>query len=68
MIINNEFEIGQIVFLKTDKDQEPRIIISIEVFAAGELLYSLKCGIATSSHYGFEMSNEIDTALKYAGN
>jgi uncharacterized protein YodC (DUF2158 family) len=58
MRIDNVFEIGDIVYLKTDEDQKPRMILSIEVFAQGELLYRLISGTFESHHYDYEMSKE----------
>ena len=58
MQIDNVFEIGDLVFLKHDPDQLIRQIISIEVFAEGELLYKLKCGGFSSYHYDFEITTD----------
>ena len=58
MIIDNIYEIGQVVYLKTDTDQIPRIVISISVYKGGELLYKVASGTSTSEHYEFELSKE----------
>ena len=58
MIIDNIYEIGQVVYLKTDTDQIPRIVISISVYKGGELLYKVASGTQTSEHYEFELSKE----------
>lgn len=60
MIIENEYEISDTVYLKTDEDQKARIIISIKVYKNGEIVYELISGIIQSSHYGFEISSEKD--------
>lgn len=57
MMIDNKYEIGQIVYLKTDDDQRARIITCIRVFQ-NELLYQLSCGSQCSDHYEFEISTE----------
>jgi len=44
MIIDNKFEIGQIVYLKTCKEQTERIITAICVKSFGYILYLLSCG------------------------
>jgi hypothetical protein len=56
MQIDNVFEIGQTVYLKTDEDQKPRMVVSFEVFAVGEILYKLMSGTYQSHHYDFEIS------------
>jgi hypothetical protein len=58
MVINNKYEIKQIVYLITDPDQYPRIITSIKVHDGGELLYETSCGKDSSNHYEFEISTE----------
>ena len=54
-ILDNKFEIGDTVYLKTDPDQLPRIVFSFEV-TANETLYKLACGTGNSVHYEFEIS------------
>lgn len=63
MLINNNFEMGQIVYLKTDTLQLPRIIVAIQVTADGGLLYRLCQGIEVDWHYEVEMSAEKDVIL-----
>lgn len=63
MVINNEFEIGEIVYLKTCLEQVPRIVSSIEIFKGGELVYKLEHGTSSSYHYEFEMSKEKNYLL-----
>ena len=55
MVIDNKYEIGDTVYLVTDKDQEPRLVHGFKVFRS-EILYCLCYGITTSEHYDFEMS------------
>jgi len=54
MIINNKFELEEIVFLITDNDQYQRIITGIQYCKNG-LLYRLACGTTDSWHYEFEL-------------
>lgn len=61
--VNNEFEIEDIVYLRTDVDQLPRIIVSFEVFKNGEILYKLNQRTISSYHYGFELSRTKDVLL-----
>lgn len=59
MVIDNEFEIGEIVYLKTCKEQLPRIVFCIKVYK-GEIVYDVASGTTTSGHYPFELSREVN--------
>jgi hypothetical protein len=59
MLIDNIFEIGDMVYLKTDLEQQPRIVFALEV-RKGDIMYRLVCGTEVSDHYDFELS--IDAA------
>ena len=63
IVVENKFEFGDIVYLKTDKEQNPRIIYSMKVFP-NEILYELACGTTVSSHYEFEISTEINGLMQ----
>lgn len=56
MIVDNKYEIGQTVYLVTDKEQEPRIVHAFKVFRF-EVLYCVCFGTMTSEHYDFEISD-----------
>lgn len=58
MVIENKYEIGDTVYLKTDADQLSRIIVGIKIFKQGEIMYELVSGTIQSSHYDFEISAE----------
>ena len=62
MIIDNKFAITQTVYLKTDKDQLPRLVTGLKVNSNG-LLYSLTAGTQDSDHYDFEISETADVML-----
>jgi hypothetical protein len=66
--IDNKFNIGDIVYLKTDKDQDERIVCAITVYKNGDLVYKLSCGIDDSSHYEFEMTKEKNILKAIASN
>lgn len=66
MIINNKFNIGDIVYITTDVDQKPRMIYGIEVFAGGGLIYKIVNGTEISSHYDIELSDEVNVLVKMA--
>ncbi len=57
MIIDNEYEIGDTVYLVTDKEQDQRLVFAITVYKSGELLYKIVCGTSSSDHYAFELSD-----------
>lgn len=57
--IDNKFDIGQTVYLKTDTDQSQRIISAIKI-TVGHLIYEVCCGTNSSWHYDFEMSEQVD--------
>jgi len=58
MVIENEFEFGQTVYLKTDAEQLPRLVIAIEVTYGNVLIYRLQNCQTNSPHYDFEISAE----------
>lgn len=63
MKIDNKFEFEEEVYLKTDPDQRKRMIISMEVYPQGEMMYRLICNTTTSYHYAFEISRERDILM-----
>jgi hypothetical protein len=59
MEINNEFSIGQMVFLVTDLTQTPHIVIAIEVTGTGkkeEIVYILSLNGNLIRCYGIELT------------
>jgi len=66
MVINNKFNIWQIVYLKTDCDQYPRIVVSLELFDGGAIMYKLGCADEISRHYEFELSKKEDMELSHS--
>lgn len=62
MFIENKFNIGDFVYLKTDVDQKQRVITGINVRATG-ILYDVCQGSTSSWHYDFEMSEEKDVLI-----
>jgi hypothetical protein len=64
IVIDNKFDFRQHVFLKTDPDQLPRIVVSMQVCPNGDILYRLCCGPAESWHYEFEISDGKDVLIK----
>lgn len=60
IVIENKYEIGEIVYLKTDSDQLPRVVIAFKVYSQGEMMYEVVSGTLQSLHYNFELSKEKD--------
>lgn len=58
--------IGDTVYLKTDKEQQPRICTAYCVRATG-VTYNLACGVADTWHYECEVSKERDIVLATTG-
>lgn len=57
IVIDNKFNIGDLVYLKTDMEQLPRMIFAIMVYKDG-IVYKTCQGTVTSEHYDFEISYE----------
>lgn len=57
MVIDNKFNFGQIVFLKTDEDQKARMVTAFKI-SESSILYELSCGTECSYNYDFEISKE----------
>jgi hypothetical protein len=62
-IIESKYEIGQIIYLKTDIDQKQRIVTGI-IVRSQSILYELSCGTETSGHYDFEITTEQNIEIK----
>jgi hypothetical protein len=59
MVIDNKFSIGDEVYLRTDREQEARLLTGLIVDASG-ILYVLACGLSESSHQYIEITSERD--------
>lgn len=62
MEIKTQFNIGDIVYLKHDFEQKPRMIISLKINPYDQN-YELACGIDVSYHYDIELSKEKDILI-----
>ncbi|TDQ12172.1 hypothetical protein [Pedobacter metabolipauper] len=54
---------GDIVYLKTDPDQKPRMVISFSIRPGGVAYYELAAGADSSYHFEIEMSDTKDDNL-----
>jgi hypothetical protein len=57
MIIDNEYEIGDSVYLKTDTEQKRRMVTGLFILP-NTLQYRLSCESTESYHYSIEISSE----------
>lgn len=56
IVIDNKYNIGDTVYLITDKEQLPRMVFSFVVYR-NEIVYRLATGGTSSDHYDFEISD-----------
>lgn len=56
MLIEEEFAIGSIVYLKTDTDQHARIVTGYRVRPNSSLIYLLSCGPEETEHFSIELT------------
>jgi hypothetical protein len=63
MVIDNKFNIGQEVYLKTDTDQRLRIVTAIIVRPDSCYSYELTCGTDSRWHYDFEITAEKNVLI-----
>jgi hypothetical protein len=62
MVIDNKYEIGQVVYCCTDKEQQPRMITGIMVRPTA-ILYVVSLNGNESYFYEIEISNVKDIIL-----
>lgn len=56
MILNEQFKLGDIVYLKSDPDQLLRVVCGIMVRPGGVNMYYLSCGLDETAHYDLEIT------------
>ncbi len=59
MIINVDipFDFGEIVYLKTDTENRPRILVGVKLCADNGILLELNQGTSTCWHYLIELTD-----------
>lgn len=57
MVILTEYDIGDIVYLRTDEDQLPRMVVAVRRTLDGTS-YDLACGTRMTAHFSIELSRE----------
>lgn len=60
---NYQYAMGDIVFLKTDVDQKPRIVVKHIIYPDQTTMYGLAGGTLYSEHYEIEISSERNILL-----
>ena len=64
MRVNNKYNIGDTVYIKTDINQKPNIIIAITVYSDNYHTYKLNSMDNCSDYRDYEIADEKDLALK----
>lgn len=57
-VIENKFDFGDLVYLRTDEDQKMRLVVAIKILPDGAITYYLSCGTVVSEHFEFELTEE----------
>lgn len=57
IILDSKFNVGDIVYLRTDTEQKERIVTGVQLNPNG-LIYRLVCEVTETWHYDFEISPE----------
>jgi hypothetical protein len=56
MVLNNEFNIQDIVYLRHDIEQLPRMVTAI-IWDGHKIMYEVISGTQASQHFHYELSN-----------
>lgn len=57
--IDNKHSVRDIVYVKTDTEQKPHMVVAIIIFDK-DLTYRCACGSLTQEYYDFELSTEVN--------
>lgn len=63
MLIENEYALEDVVYLKTDTEQKPRIVTAIKVIVGGAIIYELTQCSFVSAHYECELNPTKDYSI-----
>lgn len=64
MKVESNYEIGEVVYLKTDKEQLPRIVTGFLVRKQITVYYLVHSDSQESPHYEYEFTREENTLIK----
>jgi hypothetical protein len=64
MIYTSDILLEDIVYLVTDVEQIPRMVIAIEFSAGGSVMYTVTVDTLASRHFRCELSREVDEAKR----
>lgn len=62
MILETQYNFGDIVYLKTDSDQKERMITGFKLRPAGTLII-VQCGTYETEHYEIELTSEKNVLI-----
>lgn len=62
MLVDNKFQIGQTVYLKTDREQLPRIVTEL-IITNYAVIYRLSQGTLDTNHHDIEISETRNIIL-----
>jgi len=63
MTINNKFEIGEIVYIKTDLEQLPCQVIEL-IVSKNNVMYIVCRNLDSTKFYDYELSDTADKNIK----
>jgi len=67
VVVNVEFKLGEVVYLRTDTEQLRRIVTEVNIagnsMADSVLMYELSQGENISKHYSSEMARRRDDTI-----
>ena len=61
--IDIPYQFGDILYLKTDVDQKPHMLIGVKICADNSIMVELQSGLACSIHYPIEVSSEKNVLM-----
>lgn len=64
MVIDNKFDIGQLVYLITDNEQKPRIITGVTIGPNSHVTYRVTNSTDETWHYEMELTDEENIEIK----
>lgn len=64
LVINNKFGHGETVYILTDIQQLPRMVVMLKILPGDFIVYQLQSGTSVSDHYDIELSSEPNIVFK----